>query len=236
MPKRVKKDAERTFYELMKKYSFRLFLRNAINLKEGFEAGDLLQYSTRDCVEDYIQALVESRIVVRAREPKFSFVESPVRGFGPTLEWFVATVFEQEFGSSALWGVKLAETKSGGDCDVVAEVENQFVYVEVKSSPPKHVTANEVSTFLDRVEELRPNAAVFLEDTELRMKDKIVVLFKETLSNRFDEKVANELTPQRMVRELFRVGDHVYIANSKPELVLNLMMCLRDWLGGKALA
>ena len=38
------------------------------------------------------------------------------------------------------------------------------------------------------------------------------------------------------MRELFRVGEGVYIANSKPELVLNLMLCLKDWLGGKGLA
>jgi len=148
----------------------------------------------------------------------------------------VAKVFEHEFDSPALWGVKLADTKCGGDCDVIAEVENRFVYVEVKSSPPKHVTVNEVSTFLGRVDELRPNLAIFFEDTELRMKDKMVVLFKEALADRFDRNVPAGLMPTRMVRELFKVGNSIYIANSKPDLVPNLMLCLKDWLGGKGLA
>jgi hypothetical protein len=235
LPDRVEQDVERPFYELTKKYSFRLFLRSAISLKEGFEVDDLLQYSTRDCVQGYIDVLLDMGIVGRGGESRFVLVVPPVTGFGPTLEWFVAHVFEREFDCPAMWGVKLADTKAGGDCDVIAEVENQFVYVEVKSSPPKHVTVNEVSTFLDRVEELKPNMAVFFEDTELRMKDKIVALFEEALKNRFDGEVPEGLMPRRLVRELFKVGESVYIANSKPEIVLNLTLCLKDWLGGNGL-
>jgi hypothetical protein len=236
LPDRAELDVECRFYELTKKYSFRLFLRNAINMKDGFEVDSLLQYSTRDCVQGYIDALLDIGIVGRGGESRFVLVLPPIRGFGPTLEWFVAQVFEREFDCPALWGVKLADTKSGGDCDVIAEVENRFVYIEVKSSPPKHVTLNEVSAFLDRVEELRPNVAVFLEDTELRMKDKIVVLFQEALEKRFDGEVMDGLMPRRLVRELFKVGESVYVANSKPDLVLNLTLCLKDWLGGKGLA
>lgn len=232
----IEEDAESLFYDLMKKYSFRLFMRDAINRQEGFSVDDLLQYATRECVEGYIEALAEIGIIARSGKSKFAFVVAPVMGFGPTLEWFVAKVFEREFDSLALWGVKLADTKCGGDCDVIAEVERQFVYVEVKSSPPKHVTVNEVSTFLGRVDELRPNLAIFLEDTELRMKDKIVVLFNEALADRFGKNVPAGLMPTRMVRELFKVGNGIYIANSKPDLVPNLMLCLKDWLSGKGLA
>jgi hypothetical protein len=235
-PEDIEEDAVSLFYDLMKKYSFRLFMRDAINRQEGFAVDDLLRYATRECVADYIEALVESGIVACARKSKFAFAVAPVMGLGPTLEWFVANVFEREFDSPALWGVKLADTKCGGDCDVIAEVERQFVYVEVKSSPPKHVTVNEVSTFLGRVDELRPNVAIFLEDTELRMKDKIVLLFEEALGNRFGKTVPAGLMPTRMVRELFKVGDSIYIANSKPDLVPNLMLCLKDWLSGKGLA
>jgi hypothetical protein len=39
-----------------------------------------------------------------------------------------------------------------------------------------------------------------------------------------------------MERELFKVGDSIYIVNSKPELVLNVMACLKDSLSGKGLA
>jgi len=187
-------------------------------------------------VAEYIEALVDSGIVARAGKSRFAFTLTPVMGFGQTLEWFVANVFEREFDSPALWGVKLADTKCGGDCDVIAEVESHFAYVEVKSSPPKHVTVNEVSTFLSRVDELKPNLAIFFEDTELRMKDKIVALFKEALGDRLGKNVPAGLMPTRMVRELFKVGDSIYIANSKPDLVPNLMLCLKDWLSGKGLA
>jgi hypothetical protein len=235
-PPGLRKPHEWVFYDLMKKYSFRLFLRDAISAKGTFNIDDLLQYSSRECIEEYVEALVQTGIVRQVAKSRFAFSVPPRRGFGPTLEWFVANVFEREFDSPALWGVKLADTKCGGDCDVIAEVERHFVYVEVKSSPPKHVVVNEVRTFLDRVEELRPNLAIFLEDTELRMKDKIVALFEEELGNRCGKKVPAALKPRRVERELFRVGDSVYIVNSKPELVLNVTSCLKDWLSGKGLA
>jgi hypothetical protein len=235
-PPGLRKPHEWVFYDLMKKYSFRLFLRDAISAKGTFNIDDLLQYSSRECIEEYVEALVQTGIVRQVAKSRFAFSVPPRRGFGPTLEWFVANVFEREFDSPALWGVKLADTKCGGDCDVIAEVERHFVYVEVKSSPPKHVVVNEVRTFLNRVEELRPNLAIFLEDTELRMKDKIVALFEEELGNRCGKKVPAALKPRRVERELFRVGDSVYIVNSKPELVLNVTSCLKDWLSGKGLA
>ena len=68
------------------------------------------------------------------------------------------------------------------------------------------------------------------------MKDKILVLFNETLADRFGKNVPAGLMPTRMVRELFKVGNGIYIANSKPDLVPNLMLCLKGWLSGKGLA
>ena len=65
----------------------------------------------------------------------------------------------------------------GGDYDVLGRLDGALVYLEVKSSPPKQVYDSEVRAFLDRVEDLAPDLAVFLMDTELRMKDKLVPMF-----------------------------------------------------------
>ena len=55
----------------------------------------------------------------------------------------------------------------------------RLVYMEVKSSPPKGIELSEVSTFFSRIDDLMPEIAVLYNDTQLRMKDKLVVWLPE---------------------------------------------------------
>ena len=69
----------------------------------------------------------------------------------------------------------------GGDYDLIAKVDGSILYMEIKSSPPKQIYQNEISAFFDRVADLSPEISIFFVDTELRMKDKIVLMFEEEL-------------------------------------------------------
>ncbi len=215
-------DTEETLFRLLHKYSFRLFLRDVIKQKVPFRPGDVARYSSVDVARRYVSALVSMGVLEKAGR-RFQLISPTVYSFGDTFEWYVCRVFNREFLCPSEWGVKLREVESGGDLDVVALVEGRFVYVEVKSSPPKHVEQNEIAAFLDRVLELKPDAAVFLEDTRLRMKDKIVVMFEEELRKRWRRAAP---AVERMKAELFRVGERVFIANSKPAVSANLGYCL----------
>jgi len=106
----------------------------------------------------------------------------------------------------------------GGDYDVLAKLDGSLLYVEVKSSPPKQVTDSEIAAFLARVEDLSPEIAVFLMDTELRMKDKVVPMFEQALANR------RGLPPAvvRIERELFHIQERIFIVNAKESIVRNL--------------
>jgi hypothetical protein len=55
------------------------------------------------------------------------------------------------------------------------------------------------------------------------MKDKIVPMFEEEFRARWGRK-APEV--HRMKAELFRVGERLFIANSKPDVRSNLSYCL----------
>jgi hypothetical protein len=88
----------------------------------------------------------------------------------------------------------------------------------VKSSPPKQIYDSEIAAFLDRVADLSPAIAVFLMDTELRMKDKLVPMFEKELARRF-------LDPPpvlRVERELFQISDRIFIVNAKESILGNL--------------
>jgi hypothetical protein len=236
IPRNADDDTVGVFYEAMKKYSFRLLLRNILRHRDSpFRTSDLLQYSTEQCVEDYAGSLVELGVLEPAGRGRFTLAYDDVRGFGETLEWFVANVFVREFGAPAHWTVKLRGTTSGGDCDVIVSMENEFLYGEVKSSPPKHVEQNEVSAFLDRCEDLQPDWAMFVEDTELRMKDKIVPMFEQEFSGRTPESAGKKIGVERLVNEVFHVDDRIYIVNSKRDLVTNIGRCVAHHLKSRGI-
>ena len=205
------------YYTLLQKYSFRLFLRDVIKHQDRFTAELLTRYSTVRTVRTYIGLLVEIGLA-EAMGGAWRLARRPVLSFGPTLEWYVAELLKRELGAEALWSVKFRRPKVGGDYDVVAALDGALIYVEVKSSPPKQIYDSEVDAFLDRVDDLSPEIAVFLMDTELRMKDKLVPMFEKALAGR----AADPPEVLRLERELFHIRDSVYIVNAKESLAANL--------------
>lgn len=210
------------FYNNMHKYSFRLFLRDLIKHQDFFMLKEVTRYATVDVSTDYLR-YAEKIGLVRMIADGYQLSKRPITSFGATLEWYVAEVFKREFGAESIWGVKFKRPAVGGDYDVITKLDGALVYVEVKSSPPKQVDAGEVTAFLDRVVDLAPEVAVFLMDTELRMKDKLVPMFETELQNRYKDppKVV------RMERELFHVLGTIFIVNAKESIVRNIGKIMR---------
>jgi len=175
---------EEGFYEKLKKYSFRLFLRDIIKHQKGFSIKDLVHYTTDEVAREYIDYCIRCGIVIQLEKNRYSLASLPVKSFGSTLEWFISKVFEREYSASAIWGVKFKDTVKGGDYDLIANIEGKILYMEVKSSPPKQIYDSEIRAFLERIDEIGSDISVFLMDTELRMKDKIVPMFDLELKRR----------------------------------------------------
>ena len=210
------------FYELMKKYSFRLLLRDVIKYQDGFTLPQVSRYATLEVATGYVDNLLEFGMVEQIGPDKFRLVKRPIRSFGVTLEWFLAELFKQEFGTEALWGVKFRRSGVGGDYDLLAKIDGSILYLEVKSSPPKQIYSREITAFLNRMNDLQPAVGIFFMDTELRMKDKIVPMFEEELLNRSD----SPPTVKRMVKELFRISDNIFIINAQGNIAGNIEKCL----------
>ena len=223
------------FYEMMKKYSFRLVIRDMIKHQDQFRIQDLTHYCSPNVARGYCDLLCEIGAIIKNGRGRYRTRISPLYSFGPTLEWFIAEMFKREFASSAIYGVSVKKTKSGGDYDVVASWNGRLVYVEVKSSPPKGVELSEISTFLSRIEDLLPEVAILFNDTQLRMKDKLVVMFEEELEKRYGREAKTLYPVERLIEELFHVRNHIFIINSKKDVVENFQICLKHYLryGGK---
>jgi hypothetical protein len=218
------------FYQMMKRYSFRLVLRDMIKYQDGFRIQDLTHYCSSRVVQGYCRLLCEMGAILKDGRGKYRTCVSPLYSFGSTLEWFIAEVFKREFASPAIYGVSVKKTPSGGDYDVIASWNQRLVYVEVKSSPPKGVELNEISSFFSRMDDLLPEVGILFNDTQLRMKDKLVVMFEEELEERYGRESKTLYPVERLIGELFHVQNHIFIVNSKKDVVENFQYCLKHYL------
>jgi len=218
------------FYEMMKRYSFRLVLRDMIKNQDRFGIQDLTHYCSSKVAQGYCDVLCEMGAIAKSGRSGYRTRVSPLYSFGPTLEWFIAEVFKREFASPAIYGVNVKNTPSGGDYDVIASWNRRLVYVEVKSSPPKGVESSEVSTFFSRIEDLLPEVTFLFNDTQLRMKDKLVVMFEEELGKRYGQESQFLYPVERLMGELFHVQHRLFIVNSKKDAVENFQICLKHYL------
>jgi hypothetical protein len=91
---------EEEFYSLLKKYSFRLFLRDVIQKQDGFRPEELARFSGVETVSEYTGFLEKSGIAVK-RDGEYALARRPVKSFGATLEWFVAEILAREYAAQA---------------------------------------------------------------------------------------------------------------------------------------
>jgi len=211
------KQFQKKFYQMLHKYSFRLLLRDVIKHQQRFTLDQVTRYATPSITKEYLDYLVHLKLVQKKADG-YALASGPIRSFGETLEWYVAEVFKREFGSPAVWGVKFKRPRVGGDYDVIARIDGALFYVEVKSSPPKQIYDSEITAFFDRVADLAPAIAVFLMDTELRMKDKLVPMFEAELARRY----AYPPPVTRLERELFHIQDRIFLVNAKESIIQNI--------------
>ncbi|MEW6215257.1 MAG: hypothetical protein AB1478_08695 [Nitrospirota bacterium] len=206
-----------SFYEMLKKYSFRLFLRDVIKHQRFFRLENVTRYATSEVTKDYLEYLRKIGLVEKLSDG-FRLSLGPIKSFGETLEWFASEIFKVEFAAEAIWGIRFKRPRVGGDYDLVAKVDGAILYMEIKSSPPKQIYQKEISAFFDRVSDLSPEISIFFVDTELRMKDKIVPMFDEELKKR-------QINPPKVIRiekELFQILDRTFIINAKDSVAANI--------------
>jgi hypothetical protein len=215
------------FYHQLHRYSFRLFLRDVVTHRSRFHPEQLTRYCSERVVRKYLHLLIDLGMVLLLGRKSYRLVNLDVHTFGETLEWYVAEIFRREFASPAMWGLQAKGLSSGGDFDVLAEVDHRLVYAETKSSPPRGIHLSNVEAFLQRVQSLTPDIALFFVDTHLRMEDKINVLFQQAKAG-FPSEVENI---EGLKRGVFRAGKRLFILNSKPNVIENIRVCLRYYFG-----
>lgn len=217
------------WYALLRHYSFRLFLRDLIRLRSGARVEELARYCSPQVAADFVRALRVLR-VVEVHGEVVRLRQGGIHSFGPTLEWFVAEVLRREFGMKVDWGLRPTGAAGGGDYDVIGLADGALVYVEVKSAAPRNIEVAQTRAFVGRVASLAPDVAIFLNDTQLRMLDKLVPAIQHEL----DTALPRAGRFERLEGEVFVAADRVFVTNSEPDVVANLGICLAHFLRRRA--
>ncbi len=218
-------------YQLLGHYSYRIFLRDVLKHRDALAPRTLARYASAAVAARYLRFLEAACLVERAAPMRWHLRDPRIVSFGGTLEWYVAEILAREFGCAAAHGLRIAQAAHGGDYDVVACAEGALILVETKSAPPRQIVQAEVAAFLDRVDTLRPDLALFVADTTLRMRDKLVPLFAaETARRGLGWKAV------RVEHETWRVGPEVYLLNAEPDLARNIGLCLAVYYRGRGIA
>jgi hypothetical protein len=205
-------------------YAFRLFLRGAILAGGPFRPADATRYVDAARARRMAEDLVELGLAEPAGRGRFR-LRHRAHNFGGTLEWWVARELRRRLGFDVATGVRSGARGVGGDLDVVAAAEGKLVYVELKSSPPKHVTRAELAAFLRRARALRPDLTVLAIDTALRLSDKVLPMLAAER-----DRDAPSPPPRRVVREVYEVGPHLYAVNARGDLLDNLAVAIAEGL------
>jgi len=221
-----------TLYELLKRYSFRLFLRDLIRLRRGARPTELTHYCSLPTAQRYLRSLQAIGLVRVARGGRFHLSPRGIHSFGPTLEWFVARALQLEFGIPTAWGLRPDGTGGGGDYDVIGVTDGALMYVEVKSSAPRNIEQRQIGAFVERVAALAPNMAVLLNDTQLRMLDKLIPALRAELRRH----QLGRGSLRRVHGEIFSRNDRLFVTNSEPDLIGNLGICLARFFRTRSLA
>ncbi|GAK51242.1 hypothetical protein U14_02485 [Candidatus Moduliflexus flocculans] len=230
LPETEASHAEHVLYGLMKKYSFRIFLRDLAASLPEIDMALLTRYCSENTAKEYLATLLEQQLLQKVAPGQYALTNPQMQTVGDTFEWFVAQVLQREFDCPAEYGIRFKHSGVGGDYDVIASVEGHLAYIEVKSSPPKHIEYPEIHAFFERVSEFRPQIAIFLEDTHLRMRDKLVPMFEEALRQQFGNHADSDYPLRELHDEVFVVNNIVFLANTKPDLISNLGVCLKHFL------
>jgi hypothetical protein len=204
-------------------YAFRLFLRGAILRPGGFAPREATRYVDAQKARELAEACVALGLAAPLPRGRYRLV-GRARSFGGTLEWWLARALRERLALEVASGVRTGARGVGGDLDVVAAGEGKLVYVEAKSSPPKHVSAAEVRAFLGRVRAARPDVALFVVDTALRLSDKLLPMFADALAR----EGAAPPPPRRVVRETWALGPHLFLVNAREDLVENVCRAVAE--------
>lgn len=213
-------------------YEFRKLLRYLINSRGGTVcdvdavAATLSQNSAS--VAKSFEVLETAGLL--EREGQYWVFVPTVDSLGPTLEWYVASLFNKHLHWAASSNVYL-EDIAFNDFDVLAVRGNEIAHVECKTSAPGNVPESDLVALTERHYFLEPAFTLLLIDTSSSVGE-LASRLEDVISKRFDAPVAH-VQPVDQKGNVFNGMKNIYIGNASKGasngLLRTLQLTLRHY-------
>ena len=86
LPANASPEHNTRWYDLLRRYSFRLFVRDLIQVPQGSDVSVLSRYCTEATVRRYLRELQKLGVVALAEDGAYRLAAHHVSSFGPSLE------------------------------------------------------------------------------------------------------------------------------------------------------
>jgi len=223
------------YHELLGHYTFRKILRLIVAKRDPVHNEEILSMCSEPTLGQFREFLVNGGIVGISKDNSWS-LKVKVDSFGYTLEWYVWELLSKKLGAIGGWNVKIEGLLTGGDFDVLAFVDSVLIYVECKSKRPEEIDDSEVRNFLQRSQDLAPELAVMLTDTDSELDtllDKFNTILLTTQRIRSGIKDPNWKPKKPFItrvagfRNIYFGLQRVFLTHSQPSILHTLQDCLR---------
>jgi hypothetical protein len=219
--------------ELLESRSFRKTLQRLAGIVGGSIELDAVQKMCGAKTSEYIDFMADAGLLTRDGQRVAATTD--LKHYGHHLEWYVAMLCQQEFPAATSWNVKVRDLLSGGDFDVLLNIDRTLVHAELKSSRASATTDMQLRHFLQRRVDLSPDLAILMIDTDDDISDlvsrvnRIIVNVFRTMPT-----IPPDYQPEQpLIGPVSSVpGVHwglrnLYFANSHPSFRTQLRRCLR---------
>lgn len=223
------------YHKLLGHYTFRKILRLIAAKGEPVHDKEILSICFEPTLRKWREFLVNSGIGGISEDNSWS-LKVKVDNFGHTLEWYVWKLLSNKLGALGGWNVKIAGLLAGGDFDVLAFIDSVLIYVECKSKRPEEISDSEVRNFLQRSQDLAPELAVMLTDTDsdlgalLDKFNTILISIHRISGDIKDPTWKPEKPPVSKVagyRNIYFALQRIFLTDSQPKILHALQDCLR---------
>lgn len=212
------------FFNLMKKYSFRIFLRNLLDDNEKNHK-HLYKYGSKQKISIYLQHLKNLALI--SDNNTINLSEMPNRpSFSQTFTWFIKDLLEEELKITVYSQLSCLHLKHGGEIDILIPKLYPPLIIELKTSPPANIDCEEVIAFYNRTRHYVNYFHIFFCDTYYRLEDKIIPMFEETIFLTLGPEGFITSPLIKIDNDMFHIPPNIIILNARRSVRKQLMKAI----------
>lgn len=201
----------------MYQYGFRMFLKDLLKTNTRKKSEKICKYISKQQENEY-KMLLRSLDLIDNDLDAINWKTDLFPTYIDTFTEFLQQMLEEIYGIQSLPDLKLGNTSPGGDFDILFVYQNMIFIIEIKTGPPINIPVSSISSFLERCFAYPNWSHIFFADTTLRLEDKIIPMFEESLYKLKGAQSFIQNPVQNISKNFYHISSNIFIMNSSPNI------------------